>query len=273
MHRVWIAVVVVVAACGRDAAPRTPPEHHAEEEPVATSDLTIEASWSGAIRLDRARGPDAREAIVVRDDAAYDHLVARLPETRVQMKQPAPPSDDPLRGRPAIDFSTHMLVVVVHAGTLELPAIARVERRDDGGLVATYVPPPDTPAAHPSGFGAYAAAKVPRGDGDLTLAVPPVIAHQAGLAAAAGELVTLRGELTRTRIPTLLGVDVDEGTATPGARAEATGWLESTTITQAEIDAQIARSGQFAHRGPGTFHRLVAPDRRGLAAARPAYSP
>jgi hypothetical protein len=123
----------------------------------------------------------------------------------------------------------------------------------------------------PSGVGAYRAARVPRADGELVLVAPPLIEREAELVGAAGTLVTIRGELTRTKLPTILGVDVDAGTAEPGLRAEATGWLESTTVTQAELDAKIAKHGQFAHRGPGTFRRLVAPDRKGLAAATRVY--
>lgn len=85
-----------------------------------------------------------------------------------------------------------------------------------------------------------------------------------------GQVVTLRGELANTRIPALLGVDVEVGTATPGETAEATGLLDGEIVTQREIDDRIAASGQYAHRGPGTFLRLVALDGRGLATARPA---
>ena len=65
----------------------------------------------------------------------------------------------------------------------------------------------------------------------------------------------------------VLGVDVDEGSADPGQPAVATGWLERDVVTPSELDATIAAVGQVAHRGAGTFHRLVAIDGEGLARA------
>jgi hypothetical protein len=98
---------------------------------------------------------------------------------------------------------------------------------------------------------------------------PALITDRSQLRDHLDQLVTLRGELTRTKIPTILGVDVDEGTATPGALAEATGVLRGDRVTQEEIDERIRQSGQFAHRGAGTFYKLVRPSGGGLAAARP----
>jgi hypothetical protein len=87
--------------------------------------------------------------------------------------------------------------------------------------------------------------------------------------AAVGELVTLRGPLQATRRPTLLGVDVDDGGAHGGV-VEATGWLEREEVRPEELDAQLAH-GQFAHRGAGTFYRLVAVEGDRLAGPRAAY--
>ena len=73
-----------------------------------------------------------------------------------------------------------------------------------------------------------------------------------------------------TRRPTLLGVDVDDGGAAAGL-VEATGWLEREDVRQDELDAQLAAHGQFAHRGAGTFYRLVAVEGGQLARPRAAY--
>jgi hypothetical protein len=159
-----------------------------------------------------------------------------------------------------------MLLVVIEGDTLERAWIARVTG-DDGRLAIAYVPAAHPPAARPHGIGTYAAVQVPRTDGEAALVPPTVITDAAAVPAAVGTLVTLRGELTRTKIPTLLGVDVDEGDAQADAPAEATGWLESDTTTQAEIDERVAESGQYAHRGAGTTYRLVALDGNGLASA------
>ncbi|HUS65094.1 MAG TPA: hypothetical protein VMZ28_11150 [Kofleriaceae bacterium] len=96
---------------------------------------------------------------------------------------------------------------------------------------------------------------------------PPVLTDAAELDRHVGELVTLRGTLTRTKIPTILGVDVHgpASDALADRPAEATGTLEREVITQEALDAQIAEMGQFANRGAGTFYRLVRPGGGGLA--------
>jgi hypothetical protein len=272
--RALIGLAMLAVACGREPPPSSSPSPRPpEEKPVApndpTTELMISQQWEGVIRIEDTAG-DAVTGLVIRDDAAYDAFIARLPEKRVQKRQPAPPSDDPMLARPAIDFATDMLVVVMRRDTLDSPGLARIVL-DGGRVVVTHASPPPAPAAMPHGIGGYTAARVPRADGELALATPPLIEDEAAVAAAAGTLVTLRGDLSRTKIPTLLGVDVDPGSADGGDRVEATGWLEVTEVTQAELDAKIAEVGQFAHRGPGTFRRLVAPDRNGLARSHRVY--
>ncbi len=273
VHAVVIGLALVTGACGRTepartAAPLAP--HNEVDTTVTATELPIAARWRGAIAVDDAAGP---EVIVIRDDAGYDALLARLPAHRVQMKQPAPPSTDPLRARPRIDFATDMLVVVTRAGGLDLPTLARVER-DGAALLVYYAIPSPTPAARPYDVGAYAAVQVPRVDGDARLVAPRVITAEADVAGAVGAWVTLRGELANTRIPTIHGVDVAEGSASPGEPAEATGWLAREVVTQAELDAELAARGQFAHRGAGTFYKLIAPSDDGgggLARAHTVY--
>ncbi len=237
---------------------------------MTSNELSISARWAGPIHL--PAGATGVEALIIRDAAGYDALLARLPERRIQMKQPAPPSEDPLRGRPAVDFSARMIVVVVRGDTLQPPEIARVIA-EPARVVVRFVAPTPPPEARPSGVGAYSAVLVPRTDGAVEAIGPRLLADADGdaLAAAVGDLVTLRGTMSRTRIPTLLGVDVAEGSAEPEQLAEASGWLERDDVTQAEIDARVAREGQYAHRGAGTFYRLVAPSGGGLAAAHRVY--
>jgi hypothetical protein len=98
-----------------------------------------------------------------------------------------------------------------------------------------------------------------------------VITDPSQLDAHVGQVITIRGTLARTKIPTILGVDVAAGpSALEEQPAEATGRLEREVITQEQLDAQIARMGQFANRGAGTFYRLVSTDGAGLARPRPA---
>lgn len=80
-----------------------------------------------------------------------------------------------------------------------------------------------------------------------------------------GEIVTLEGTVTETKLPTLVGVDVNEvdadGHDVRGKRCHAVGRLEKKVVTQAELD----REPIHANRGAGTFYSLVASDGHGLA--------
>jgi len=73
-----------------------------------------------------------------------------------------------------------------------------------------------------------------------------------------GKLVTLEGEVARTKIPTILGVDVrSDSPDLRGKWAMATGVLKKWVVTQEDLGRELAAKGVFAHRGPGTFYRLV----------------
>ena len=228
--------------------------------------LPIAARGLGQIHRGDGAAPTAR---AIRDAAAYDALIATLPPHRIQQRQPAPPSTDPLRARPPIDFDRDMLIVVTRGDTMDPPTLAAVFDAGDHVLVR-YAATPPPPAARCYGIGGYAAAQVPRVDGPLRARPARTIVDVADVPAAVGELVTLRGPLHATRRPTLLGVDVDDRGAHRGL-VEATGWLEREDVRQDELDAELAARGQFAHRGAGTFYRLVAIDGGHLASPRAAY--
>ena len=229
------------------------------------SHLSVAERWLGPIAFDAAQ--PVLQVSIVRDDAAYDALLARLPSHRVQMKQPAPASDDPLRARPRVDFATEMLVVVVRTDTLDAPEVGGVTVDGDRLRVHAAAPTP-APAARPANLGGYVALRVPRTDGEATLDEAVLVTDAAAVAAAVGRFVQLRGELSATRRPTLLGVDVDVYDASGDVTA--VGWLASDEVTAADLDAQRA-GGEIAHRGTGTFYQLIAPAGRGLALVRRAW--
>jgi len=104
---------------------------------------------------------------VIRDQAEYAALVATLPKYRVQMKQPAPPSEDPLLKRPPIDFSRHMLVVAIRRSMFYRPKIRRVLLAHGKELIVEILH--ESPAgimamASRSDVGTYEAVIVPRAD-------------------------------------------------------------------------------------------------------------
>jgi hypothetical protein len=76
--------------------------------------------------------------------------------------------------------------------------------------------------------------------------------------------------VSNTRIPSIAGVDVEsDDPDLRGQKAEAIGVLVRWTVTQEEIDREIALHGQFANRGPGVYYRLKAPEGVATAQVRP----
>ncbi len=136
------------------------------------SDPTITARWRGQVHVG-ASAPGAEpvglERIVIRDEAAYRAFVERIPTARVQMRQPAPPSDDPLLARPVIDFTREVIVAVVRPLTVSAaPALSLA--MVDGTLQVRYTAPPIPPEARPYGIGAYAALRISRPPGPIVFA-------------------------------------------------------------------------------------------------------
>ena len=88
-----------------------------------------------------------------------------------------------------------------------------------------------------------------------------------------GQIVTLDGMVDRSKMPTLLGADVDDvdalGHDSRGKHCHATGILEKSVVTQKEIDDDNAKHGLSARRGPGTYYALVRKDRSGVATPIP----
>ncbi len=61
------------------------------------------------------------EPMVIRDQAAFDSLLAMIPAHQMSARQPAPQSNDPLLNT-KIDFSTQMLIAVFsHSGDDFIP--------------------------------------------------------------------------------------------------------------------------------------------------------
>jgi hypothetical protein len=87
---------------------------------------------------------------------------------------------------------------------------------------------------------------------------PIRVTRREQLDGALGKLVTLEGEVAWTKTPTILGVDVaSDSPDLRGKWAMATGLLKKWVVTREDLDRELAARGVFAHRGPGTFYRLV----------------
>lgn len=94
----------------------------------------------------------------------------------------------------------------------------------------------------------------------------PKVTDQSKLDLYIGKIITIRGMVTNTKIPTILGVDVRSDY--PDLRdevGEATGVLIKWTVTKDELDKAIKEKKEFANRGPGTFYRLKEMDSNSTA--------
>jgi len=147
--------------------------------PVAEpAPLLPSRSWTGRVRLPAAGpgGPVQAAPLVIRDAEAYAAFVDTVPTTRVQKKQPAPPSDDPLLQRPPIDFDDHMLLVARRDDMYVGPEIRQIRPDGDGLSVSVVHPDPGQTvhAARVVDIGTYHAVEVPRVDGEVTWSVVAV---------------------------------------------------------------------------------------------------
>jgi hypothetical protein len=89
----------------------------------------------------------------------------------------------------------------------------------------------------------------------------PIVTNQSDLDLFIGKVITIRGKVTNTKIPTIIGVDVrSEDPDLRGFIAEATGILNKWTVTKNELEKTINEKGMIPNRGPGTFYRLKEVD-------------
>jgi hypothetical protein len=72
-----------------------------------------------------------------------------------------------------------------------------------------------------------------------------------------GQRIQLVGTVTHTKIPEILGVDVEELRSYEGRKMKVSGVLRQTVVTAEDIaEAEREMGGPFAHRGPGTYYHL-----------------
>jgi hypothetical protein len=100
--------------------------------------------------------------------------------------------------------------------------------------------------------------------------MPPVLTRADQLDSYVNQVVTLRGVVSNTKMPQILGVDVtSDNPDLRGQEAEATGTLIKWKVTQEELDADIKKYGMIPNRGTGTFYRLKSPTSAENAQVRP----
>lgn len=125
-------------------------------------------SWGGTINLRLTDfGAELSTPSTVKNDSEYDAFIAQIPTKRIQMRQPAPDSEDPMLKRPAVDFETQMLLVVRSGSIHQVPEITEVLDSPDEREVIYTIPAVENleMMAQPRGTGRYAAVLVSRTDG------------------------------------------------------------------------------------------------------------
>lgn len=103
---------------------------------------------------------------------------------------------------------------------------------------------------------------------NVATAEPTFITDRSQLDAAVGKLVTIVGEQTRTKVPTVVGVDVDGDYELSDRRVRVTGILQRHVVEPREPDPEELA---VATRGPGTYYSVVDPSTNTLA--KPVLEP
>ena len=168
-----VAAISVLPACPSPSPP--PPAPSASGTGVLVdpdgAPVAVAASYQGHVMVPDEELPPR----VVRDRAAFDAFVSLIPKERIQKKQPAPPSDDPLLSSPPIDFSRQMLLVAFRTTTMYVHPELERPRMEGGKLVVDVAHPPLDDAAHPAamhGVGTYCAIVVRAFDGEVEFRGP-----------------------------------------------------------------------------------------------------
>jgi hypothetical protein len=106
---------------------------------------------------------------------------------------------------------------------------------------------------------------------EVELGNPVLITREEQREAAVGHAVTVQGVVSDSKVPTIVGVEVNAGSPSlRGMPAVATGWLRKRIVTKEDLDREDKKMGGIsAHAGPGTYYSLEDADGK-LAKARRA---
>jgi hypothetical protein len=137
---------------------------------VSTASLPLPERWEGIIwtRYDpQTLQAAAPESLIIRDEAAYQALIERIPRYQIGKSEPVPPSKDPLLRRPPLDFTREMLLVAIRGDSMYVPPrIENIESSAQTLRISVSYPPLGDAAYHaqPLEIGSYSAWRVPRND-------------------------------------------------------------------------------------------------------------
>lgn len=142
-----LGVLLSLWGCAQpDAAPPVESGASAPQEEASApqeGSVAIKTPYQGriSIGLSIAGAGPSLEPSVVRTQADHDAFVGSIPTHEIQKTNPAPPSDDPLLRKPAIDFAQDMLIVARRDSMYRAPEIRAVRTRGDELVVEVVHPP------------------------------------------------------------------------------------------------------------------------------------
>lgn len=136
-------------------------------------DLNTLTGWDGMFHLEELEDDTANtQPFVVRTELEFQSLVSKIPKWKIQMRQPAPPSEDPLLKLSDLDFSNTMMLVIISDEMYSEPKIIGLSKDNTGEagdrqtqmLSVEYRIDRDPNAemmSKPNGVGRYYALQVP----------------------------------------------------------------------------------------------------------------
>jgi hypothetical protein len=146
-------------------------EQSITEDPIVIDqyeDNMIQETWEGMISVNSYLHADEDfepiTQLIVTNEDEFAAFVKRIPKLRVQMKNPAPPSDDPFVNGLKIDFSQSLLLVSIRADNMyaKAPIVAVFETNGTINAVVDVLPLGDTNMmSSAGGIGTYYAVQIP----------------------------------------------------------------------------------------------------------------
>lgn len=156
----------------------TPAASPAPADPEEGAVIQIEQTFTGWVSMGMP-GPGADVPAsgtrVIQSAEEFQSFVSAIPTKRIQKRQPAPPSNDPLLKDPQLDFSTHTMIVIERSSMYIGPEIERVEAKGTGAHVLYRLPPlgETVYAAAVMDMGTYVAILVPKLEGEVSFELAP----------------------------------------------------------------------------------------------------
>lgn len=119
--------------------------------------------WSGYVTC------DGHGWQLIRSQQDFDKFIERVPRERLQKRQPAPPSGDPILEHPQVDFQEYSLVAVWSHNWAIVPRIdsSNLEGNDLKVELVYHTPKDYRNYQAPNNHGRYLVMQVPKVSGEL----------------------------------------------------------------------------------------------------------